>query len=853
MTDSTEDKGRTLAQIEHALAYLQCGWSLVMMPTGTKGPTHQGWNNPSELVNTPEKALARLSAGPQNMGLVHMPSNTVSIDVDDEAWSRVILEQFGIDYDDLMQRGMRIFSKQGRDKVIFAGAPADLPLLKIQWPTPEATKPTDRMTIIEFRAGPNQDVLPPSQHPDGHLYQWWPGTEPWSFEGKLPQIPDMLLQFWRALADSSTGLRDEVVNLCPWKKQHQGRKFTQRARQLNSEHNDVIGQFNQANHVEDLLDRAGYKRKGRRWLAPSSSTAIPGVVVLEDKCYSHHGSDPLADGYAHDAFDLLVVLEHGGNLVAALADAANQLGIERTKREPAPDMVIDLAAVLAAQEARRVSPVAHKAPISVIGDTPVSHNEPNVAQVSHEQPKFSLPPARQVEKPAEPDGVEYPAHLLSPPGMVGEVVKWILQTAQRPQPILSVAAALAMFGCVLGQKVSTSTGLRTNIYLVGVGGTSAGKDHPRKAVKLAMLNAGIDGFLGGEEFGSGQGLLARVAKAANTLFLPDEFGLLLKAVSAKQAANHERSIMTNLMKLFSSAGTVYNGSEYADQKNRARVDILYPCVSLYGTTTPETFYPALGSGDVTSGYLNRLLVVSAPEKRVAWQESSLTAPPEAIVAWVKAARAMQCGGLMGIDPASPIEVPMAGMSKNLFTQFREWIEHQEDELKRDQNKAALVPLWGRAWEHAAKVALVMACTRIAGAEQLKTAAESGGLEIDMSSAQWAIDFVRFVLLDMERQVATRVGDSDFDRQCQDALRVIRAGGIQGRTAAELGRYSRAFRALEPRVQDTVLEALKRREDVFTVQYPPTSGRGKARMAWVSTAHQADVEAAQAEPSNGSQV
>jgi hypothetical protein len=38
-------------------------------------------------------------------------------------------------------------------------------------------------------------------------------------------------------------------------------------------------------------------------------------------------------------------------------------------------------------------------------------------------------------------------------------------------------------------------------------------------------------------------------------------------------------------------------------------------VSIYGTTTPETFYQALGSGHVVSGYLNRLLVVETSVNR----------------------------------------------------------------------------------------------------------------------------------------------------------------------------------------------------------------------------------------------
>jgi len=799
-------------QIKHAFAYMQRGWSLVMMPMRTKGPNYPGWNAPSELVNTPEKTIKKFAQGPQNMGVVHQPSGTGAIDVDDELWARHIFSEFGLEYDEILDFGMRIRSKANRDKAIFTGVPAEMPLLKITWPKKDAQHPTDRFTIIELRAGPNQDVLPPSLHPDGHHYTWAEGKAPWDFE-ELPTIPARLMDFWRALADRNSGLREEIDNLCPWKKSHSGRRYVQASRAVSTEHNDVIGAYNNAVSVEDLLTEAGYKKKGKRWLAPSSSTRIPGVVVFDDqqhqKCYSHHGSDPLADGYAHDAFDLLCVLQHNGNLQSALEDASKLVGVDRRAPKREADITIDMTAALEAQERRRTAKETPDA-VAIRNDAPVTVVTPKVEE---EEQSYDVP--------------EYPEHLLKPGGIVQDITEWILQTAQKPQPILALAAALSVVGTVLGRKVSTPTGLRTNYYLVGVAGTSAGKDHARKCVKVLFQAAGLGDLLGGEELASGPALLSRAANHPTSLFQIDELGLMLKAVATKGAGPHLASIMTNLMKLFSSAGTIYHGTEYADQKNRERMDIAYPCVGLHGTTTPETLWPALGSQDVLSGYLNRLMILFVPDKRVPKRYVGIGQPPASVIEWMKAAREIQCG-IQGLDPASPIELPFAAMTPQMFRGFDDWIEDRMENVK----KAGLAPLWGRAWEHAAKLALGMACARY-DAQQLKSVAAGGGLEIDPTSAQWAIDFVKFVLSIQEQQVATRMGDSDFDRWCQDVIRVIRSAGPNGRTEAELTKYSRVFRALEPRQQDSILDALKRREDVSLVQYKPPSGRGKSRMAWVA--------------------
>lgn len=98
----------------------------------------------------------------------------------------------------------------------------------------------------------------------------------------------------------------------------------------------VIVAFNRANSVAEILERNGYRKRGKRWVAPNSETGMPGVVLLEGRAYSHHGSDPLACGHTSDAFGCFLVLEHGGDVRAAVRAAAESLGLQRPKPAPAP-------------------------------------------------------------------------------------------------------------------------------------------------------------------------------------------------------------------------------------------------------------------------------------------------------------------------------------------------------------------------------------------------------------------------------------------------------------------------------------------------------------------------------------
>ena len=90
----------------------------------------------------------------------------------------------------------------------------------------------------------------------------------------------------------------------------------------------MIAAFNPAHPVEELLEAYGYKRCGKRWISPTSSSGLAGVTILDGRVYSHHASDPLADGHAHDAFDLFRILDHEGDTRSAVKAAAEELGIE---------------------------------------------------------------------------------------------------------------------------------------------------------------------------------------------------------------------------------------------------------------------------------------------------------------------------------------------------------------------------------------------------------------------------------------------------------------------------------------------------------------------------------------------
>ena len=82
-----------------------------------------------------------------------------------------------------------------------------------------------------------------------------------------------------------------------------------------------IERFNTENPIDTILARYGYRAAGRyRMISPSSGSARPGVTIDSDgnRAYIHTGGDPLCDGYWKKPFDVVRLLDCGGDFQKAL-------------------------------------------------------------------------------------------------------------------------------------------------------------------------------------------------------------------------------------------------------------------------------------------------------------------------------------------------------------------------------------------------------------------------------------------------------------------------------------------------------------------------------------------------------
>lgn len=409
--------------------------------------------------------------------------------------------------------------------------------------------------------------------------------------------------------------------------------------------------------------------------------------------------------------------------------------------------------------------------------------------------------------------VPVPFEMTDPGGVLGEMIGYMRETARRPQPVLALGASLCALGALMGRKYRTASNLRSNLYIVGIADSGSGKNHAREVINEIFVEARLGHYLGGNKIASGAGLLTAIHRQPSILFQLDEFGMFLAAAAdRKRSPRHVTEILDNMTELYTAAGGIFLGAEYAnrDGKNERR-DINQPCLCVYGTTTPLHFWNALQSTNVVDGSLARFIIVQTNDD---YPDENLSAGIRRSPAHLlDALRAVADGGgrtpqgnLAGLtpDPAiavDPLTVSMEPAAHDVFSALSRDITKRLKETRG----TPFTSIIARVAENAAKVALVRAVSLDPAAPTIRA-----------GDAEWAIAFVRHfaerTIIEVERNVA----DNETERNHKRVLETIRSAGQLGFSKSDLIRRTQF---LDKRQREEVMASLVEAGLVATVMRP----------------------------------
>lgn len=373
----------------------------------------------------------------------------------------------------------------------------------------------------------------------------------------------------------------------------------------------------------------------------------------------------------------------------------------------------------------------------------------------------SLPVIEENEAPApvSPDAMGEVYYQI--PGLIGEMIQYHRDYAPRPRPELSLVASIALVGAITGRKIKTKSGLRTNIYCVGLAKSGSGKDEPRVNNTLALAHAGLSRYMGSESPASDSALITELADNPSLLLQIDEVSHFFKSFKGDgNANNHLKNIKKVLLELVGAASSpAWSPKSWADKQKRKV--IAHPNLCMYGTATTNGFWGSVTTEDAVDGFLARMMIVEAAIDYPRLRDRVETPTPQPVIDILKDWHTFDAGnGEYADDCPTAVTVHFDSAAEDRIRSHSEGIEDRLNDEPDDRQA-----IWARASALAKKLALIFAASR-----------GPFGIVVTLEDAIAAVRLANWCTRLLIRRVFTHISANESDREKKRVLDIIRSAG-----------------------------------------------------------------------------
>jgi len=529
---------------------------------------------------------------------------------------------------------------------------------------------------------------------------------------------------------------------------------------------DVIDAFNKQNTCEDVLARNGYTKKGNRFLRPGSETGVAAVQYCQnckdgvERVYSH-GSDVLNDEYAHDAFDCHLKLECASDIQTALnwnpelAEKNRQIYID-AQNQPEKVTSIDPALIYKQEQ-----------------------SEPNESLQSVDT---------------------FPTKMLR---NMHDYCKTISTKSTHRTAMVGVIALAS----ILSNRIFKSNKKNMSVlYLVVIAISGKGKNNVKEILHTLLIEAGLTILLGAGKFTGSSALRNLLVNYPARIMVIDEFGDKLS-----EAQNSRNGLMadgfSSLKDLYGDCHGIYLKQAMADtgrKPRNAEKDIIKPCLSMVGISTPDQFNDALDKRSLEGGFINRLTIVDASQDQVINNLGKTQLPPEWLTSHLKQFYDLRNQGDLGHgvgtitfedianeafkDEPDLIKIPFSDAAAKRIFEINDLVTAKSGD---DELIGNLTVRW---LEQSMRMALAL--TMLDNPE---------AKEINLDMLNWCWEFVSFhgdKFINAHREQP----QNQFEKDRNEILKAIRKAGLQGLTKKQLGQIKR-FKSLGVKQRDDIIKVL----------------------------------------------
>ena len=498
--------------------------------------------------------------------------------------------------------------------------------------------------------------------------------------------------------------------------------------------------FNRRGDVRAVLEQFGWTRardgENEYWRRPGKASGWSASLKNGVFYVFSANAAPFEPNRAYSPFSVYTLLNHGGDW----AQAASSLRLSGYGGDSLADN-------------------AHGADISAIvrmsaAPGACSPNNGDLGQT------MAMCGGQAARAPEIPDPGPMPAEMLRVPGFISEVMDHTLAIAPYPNPVMAFAGALALQAVLAGRKVRDPGDNRTNIYLLGLAHSSAGKDQSRKVNNDVLHAVGMADCLG-LHFASGEGLQDALFQTPSMLFQTDEIDGMLQSINKAKDARHE-AIMGTMLTMYSSANSVFPMRRKAGKESPGVID--QPCLVIYGTAIPNHYYEALSERMLTNGFFARMIILESGP-RPAGQEPGLDPPPPRVLAtakwWADYQPGERRGNLLDIHPV-PAVVEHTDEARRLLIETRKAAEAEYTKAEAKSDPVGTT-VWGRVSEQTRKLALLYAISE-----------NHQSPRIGLAAVEWASAFVMHQTKRMLFMAAGHVAENPFHAECLKAVEKLRS-------------------------------------------------------------------------------
>lgn len=347
-----------------------------------------------------------------------------------------------------------------------------------------------------------------------------------------------------------------------------------------------------------------------------------------------------------------------------------------------------------------------------------------------------------------------------PPGLMGDLAKWLYSIAPRPVKEIAIISALAAFTGLAGRLFSISnSGL--NLYLILVARSAVGKEaiHSGLSALIHQVNLtskNSDTLINFGKFVSAVSLSKYLVENPCICNIVGEWGRILKRMAEDQVESQPSQMRTLMTELYqkSSSNNIIGNIRYSDKEKN--IDAVHGVAfSMLGETTPDTLYEALTPSMMHDGFLSRFILVDYNGDRPPL--NAVTSIP-ALPAHIKGKVTELCA--KNLEPYHQRPVGFTPEAKSAFDEFDEMC----DKKINSTDDEAFRQMWNRAHLKVLKVSALLAVA----SGDLK-----GEILVELEHVKWALTLIKSDIKLLNSKIVSGVigaGDTTRERKMCDELK-----------------------------------------------------------------------------------